>query len=812
MKKRFSILFLSVSFVICAIGTLSSCKDYEEDSYADLVARDATLQQAFDAQISNLKDQISLLNKAKQELKDTLQNYVTRVELTDSLKNYATKEALKDSCHVYQVRYNTLTNLITNIQNTLNRNVTRTDSIVTALGDIDLQNTATKARLNALGDSIKGLNTQVVVLGDSIKLVDAKASEALEKAKYSLSLITDTLKDYATKKELQQVLDSAIAMNKTAKAYTDTEIKKVQSQVTDNTTKIGELQQKYDAIDQKLTTEIARLDKRVDDLTSKVEAYYKELTNAFNELKAAVTSVISQGTYNPVFGSFALPANVSSQVLAAYYGKSAFDKYNFPSDLQRYLAEGYGNAENTTLTSKDLEMVGGATSSVGNDGNGYIVAKDGAAGNAGNIYVTINPSNKDYTGVTLPLVNSQDVASPVTLGQLKRSDKVLTFGYTRAANNAFYEAPATITTSGIAAAKPRVDMASLKTVIKDAIQNRSNVNFTELATTLYSNMTNVLDANALKVSSSVTVNGQPEERNVYSSYAIAATAIKPLSYGFMYNSNYNVVPTISPLSGLNITFSHISQINPSITTSPITITVQKPVGVITVYDKTTNEATSTIQYKDTTYTVQGIDNLVSSLSSSVGTTMTDNVNSIIDSINGKINSSMDSYISKLNSYITRINSFADRINNLINSVNRRLQPTLLYTTNAGTYAQLSNVKYIPSQFTKGSGSAVALFATSYNAELLAPAYKKWIAVTNVFSSDYTKSAQAGDVTCKNILTVTNNNSTDSEKDVAFGKVTDGSNRAFKFAPSNTGYVYEIAYVTVDYTGHQTVNKYYVLVK
>ena len=34
-----------------------------------------------------------------------------------------------------------------------------------------------------------------------------------------------------------------------------------------------------------------------------------------------ISSVIIQGTENPVFGTFALPANISSYDLAAYYGE-----------------------------------------------------------------------------------------------------------------------------------------------------------------------------------------------------------------------------------------------------------------------------------------------------------------------------------------------------------------------------------------------------------------------------------------------------------------------------------------------------------
>lgn len=851
MKKRFSILFLSVSFVLCAIGTLSSCKDYEEDSYADLVASDAKLQEAFDAQISNLKDQITALEKAKQQLNDTLQNYVKRAELTDSLKNYATKEALKDSCKVYQIRYNSLAELISNIQTTLDDNVTRTkaleeklaamdesnsqheatqqqlnDSIRKALADIDKQNIKTGAHLSALdgsvgvlkdsvnlvdkkvtdlytqvgtlGKTLENLGTQLTVLGNNIASVDAKADDALVKAELSLKMLKatqDTLKNFATKVELQAALDSAIAMKKTAMAYTDMEVAKVQTQLDANTTKLGEIQSAFQTADDQLQGQITALSGRLDKLSTQVDIYYNELTNKFNALKKAVTSVIAQGTYNPVFGSFALPVDTRSQILAAYYGKSTFGDYSFPTARPGIFAKGYGSDENTTLTEKDLEMVASTNVKIL---EGTLVANDGAIGNAGTMYVTINPSNADYTGVTLPLVNSQDVESTVKLGALKRSDAVLNFGYTRAAINAFYEAPATLTAAGISAAKPRVDLANLKSTIKEAIQDKANVNLKNLAQSLYTNMSDVLDANAIKVSSSVGT----EARNIYSSYSIAATAIKPLSYNFMYNSNYSIVPKISPLSINGIKFDG------TITVNTGTIATPKIYVVVEVPSTVDKDGNVTAYKKDTIY-VEGIDALVKNIQDQVGAAVSDNIDQLIDSINGQINSTLDSYVSKLNSYVTKINSFSDKINNLINSVNRRLQPTLLYSTVAGTYEQLSNTKYIPTQVSKGS--SYALFATSYSAELLAPAYKKWVAVTNVYAADYLSSAQSGNLAAKKVLTLTNTNSTNSAKSISFGKATDGSSRAFKFTPYSAGYVYEITYVTVDYSGQQTVNKYYVKV-
>ena len=100
-----------------------------------------------------------------------------------------------------------------------------------------------------------------------------------------------------------------------------------------------------------------------------------------------------------------------------------------------------------SYSSSSYSYYGGTVQSAG---TGMIVTKDGDEGNAGTLYVTINPNTVDFTGQVLTLENSQAEASKITLGALKQSDKTLTFGWTRAAGNGFYEAPATLAAAATA--------------------------------------------------------------------------------------------------------------------------------------------------------------------------------------------------------------------------------------------------------------------------------------------------------------------------------------------------------------------------
>ena len=70
-------------------------------------------------------------------------------------------------------------------------------------------------------------------------------------------------------------------------------------------------------------------------------------------LNKFVTSVIVQGTENPVYGSFSLPLGITSNVLAAYYGTDVYD-FEFPSSRPSYYAFG---TDRTVLTDEDLKIL-----------------------------------------------------------------------------------------------------------------------------------------------------------------------------------------------------------------------------------------------------------------------------------------------------------------------------------------------------------------------------------------------------------------------------------------------------------------------
>ncbi|MBP5213330.1 MAG: hypothetical protein J6032_01780, partial [Bacteroidales bacterium] len=240
-------------------------------------------------------------------------------------------------------------------------------------------------------------------------------------------------------------------------------------------------------------------------------------------LAKLVTGVIIQQTKNPVYGTFNTPFGVSSNVLMSFYGKA--DYFNFPSDARFMTDAQYNVLTNNGLTIDNYEHA---------QANG--ITADGQ-GNAGTLYLTVNPNTVDFTSLKVELVNSLDEASVCVLEPLQKdSTTVLNFGFTRGANNnGFYSAVATINADSIASGRATLDInqGDFKDIIKDVISYQNGVTLSDIATTLYQTLSNVCDAQAVKVSWTDSLG----EHAVYSKYELAAVAFKPFSYKFdIYNT------------------------------------------------------------------------------------------------------------------------------------------------------------------------------------------------------------------------------------------------------------------------------------
>jgi methyl-accepting chemotaxis protein len=304
-------------------------------------------------------------------------------------------------------------------------------------------------------------------------------------------------------------------------------------------TTIGDVKTALEAADKALQDQIDDLKDSVDDLTDRVEDVedaIDEITDKLeaiaNTLKKMVTSIIIQGTDNPAFGSISLPTNMQTNMLIAYFGTAQNDVY-FPTNRTGNYA-----FPADALTDKDVEMIGASDDPLFESGD-YLVENE--ENNAGTLYVTINPNTVDYKGLQLSLENSQGKASGIKLGKVMPSKKTLGFGWTRAAGNGFYEIPAYVTADGISKVQ-KVDFNTdkIKDAVKEIINNRTNANFSAIAQDLYHVASNLnMDANAVKCE---WTDGDNETHSVVSTYNLAATATKPLSFNSLKDINVVTVP------------------------------------------------------------------------------------------------------------------------------------------------------------------------------------------------------------------------------------------------------------------------------
>lgn len=130
---------------------------------------------------------------------------------------------------------------------------------------------------------------------------------------------------------------------------------------------------------------------------------------------------------------------------------------------------------------------------------------------------------------------------------------------------------------------------------------------------------------------------------------------------------------------------------------------------------------------------------------------------VVDNVNGQLQPIKD-VLSKIGSkwenVIAKVNPLLQKDSSKIGSVNKFLQPTILYVDKNGNPNTLSTIGGRLATRFVGTG-ATTLYATSWTAELLAPAYKKSISVkgdgATVTLADGTSAAEPFDGSINKVI-------------------------------------------------------------
>lgn len=440
---------------------------------------------------------------------------------------------------------------------------------------------------------------------------------------------------------------------------------------------------------------------------------------------------------------------------------------------------GYWNASFTGLNLKLASSFYGVAAAEGNEDwdvkANQVLGKDG---NAGYLYVSLNPTEIDPSLVKVELVNSQgEPAKGFELREIDNTDKVLTFG-TKAATvsaNGFYQVP-------VIASDPQNDgvefdkgalAAAAKNALNELINPKENdLDLSMIASALYKNIP-VLTAYGVKAEyylynpNTETLELTKTVKHAVSDYDIAAFAVKPVSFNFLKDNatldklsdwaveNFRLpslsteLEKIAKALDVKITYDKADEFYTYTLIASNTMYCEQVGNDVVIYNdaqvawdastaalkvinrghvyKTLENSTLETQVfaKDDDniveriYSIKTKDTTIADLLATANGQIADKLQPIKDVL-GKVDTKWENVIAKVNPLLSKVSS-------KIGSANKLLQPTILYVDQNGNPNTLSTIGGRLGTRFVGTG-ATTLYATSWTAELLAPAYKKSISV------------------------------------------------------------------------------------
>ena len=663
----------------------------------------------------------------------------------------------------------------------------------------------------SLADAIAKQKAELTDLNNELAKKVDKTTDAVDKQKLSdrIKANEDALAKGALA-ELGKYATLDLAIQQT-KFYTE-EFKDVKEDIK----ALEEFREKYPKEAKKVTDalekKLGELQKQVDDEAKAQEELNKAYNTAFDYLiNKNLQNIAINATENPVLGYYnAASLGSKLNLVSSFYGTAAAQNQDWDITKGEFLNNG----------------------------------------DAGKIYITLNPNEIDPECITdLKLVDSQgNEAKGFKLGDIQTTDKVLTYGFTKAASaNGFYEVP-------VLATDPANDDFSLnKGELKEAAKNvlaklknpkESNLNLSQIATTLYRSVNNQLKAYTVKASYVLYDPTQPVEKRfvvksqVAPTYDMAAFAVKPLSYNTLKGNqslkdlglalDKYMLPTLSDKLGKFMDALDFQIKNEN--GKQIKAYTMLTSNTVNCYEVPNENGTTDVIIRDQygneqrlpntklATTLQGfyenwnvwtkvpnqyggwswmrLDQEVDTYERIYVFETTDNtIDELIGSINEQIGTKLQpvkdaitNAATKWDNVITPVNNLLHKINANIGNVNQLLQPTMLYkSTKTNYWNVLSTLKGTRGTRMTGTGSTV-LVATSWTAEILTPAYKK---------SVYVK---------ENGATVTLMDGKTSAKTPFAGSI-----QKVLFNATKAGN-YTVVYKAVDYSGVETTKEYNITVE
>ena len=785
MKRKLTSILLMSALLVGGASTFVSCKDYDGEQAAVSNASIRGLQE-------ELQKQIAALEALKSEIDSKLAGKADKTEVDQKIAALDQKidQAVTDlkilisgikecNCDLSKLleTQSWILSIKDDLTALLQKNLVTVDQIsdfmtkdellkMGYLTEKDIEGFLTKEDLEGLltSDDLKNLKERF----DNLEtILGPNAQNVLMKADFA-----DYCKNYL-EGEGQGMLKQQVL-----KALTDL--------LTSAGISIDDITEMFAMLDQLITMsdDVQALAKQCEDLAGKygqLNAEIEKLWKAVNNAGGGGSTVYSPSinldmVSNPIYGTFNSPFGLKSYVLAGFVGNEV-SRTNFHG-----------------------ERISGLL----------------ASSNAGKLYLTVNPAEVDASGYNLGTLVGRDGNPAPGFGSLvlTADDTPVTLTSTKASNGlgGYVACPALVNPEAAKININKDDLAAVASNVLGKLRGEEALDITSIAKTIYGTVANSIDQlYAIKMPAG---NGHA---SAVSDYNIAAMTIKPLSYAALEGQSVSLktIPQLEDFLGI-----HIDDIKNDFIWNPIavdtsmdteiTITLPNPdsfriEGNIPNPDADINEGKAHVDLdgnvvwddkpsvtigsinisaikvgydtEEKTYnavvTIKELQNIVNQINDQVGGMM-DNVNNLLDKVQGGIDKVNKGVIARLNNVIAKTNK-------LLDNPNAVLQPLLMYSDGNGA-GRISESPIAPTRFNLNgkSEASILLVATSYSAELIAPAYKKYVEVEGNGAS------------------------------LDVNGVIDGATNIIRFTAKPGKYT--IKFDAIDYYGEQREKTYYVEVK
>ena len=798
MKRQLTSILLFSALLVGGASTFVSCKDYDSDAAYEAQAQanktiaQLIAQQAKDVEILNGK-----LNAIK----------------SCSCSDAHTKELIEDQIKTNQ-------NIIAELKRQMTTNITNDEAVKDAIATLSKQTIlGSYATLNeaiqksdAYQDILLKLAGNNKELADSVKTIWGDLYGDKETGKVGITKNVDQLlKDMTYTKALAQA-DSERIDTLSARLYTEIE---------NATNKVKDMIPTDEDINSLIGSQLAdyytktQIDSKIKGLQGQIDTLKNSVDDILNK---QVSGIIIQASESPITGYENTPFGVQVNFLGAYYGHA--DK-------------------GVEFANKKLA---GTLISDADDNAGIIYVTVNPANVAPSaIHLKLVDSQGNEAPYKLEWANTDKI---LTAG-VSRAVSTSKNGFYAVKVSLDKES---LNKAKVWTSEDAQKLKSVGKNLLDKLRHpkSTNLQLGNIASTINSTFNNRLKLYAVEATwTQRGTDGKLVDKKVTSAYKLAASPMSPLSFEFLedgINVDFPTIPTLqsiinfndykfnwTPIAGMgnmktSVTLKGMPDLDnikvtmdgkvqaPKVNVDKATITfgqtelkgevgkdgkvtidlselqknttadVKVSVGDIKINPDDVHITLDTSAKKDMTYEVEipmdEFNKIIDNINNQVGN-MIGNVNGIVDKVN-KYTDAIDGQL------INRINTYINKFENLLTKSNSLLQPAMFYRTNGGSFGQLARVAEGASYLKlNGSEASTVFVASSYTAELLAPAYMKEITVNG--GATLTAAGQSGSkVVLKN------------------GQYKVG------FKATKAG-VYTITYNAVDYFGKTVSKNFYVKV-